>query len=239
MRITIPLSPDPDSHWVICIVSCRNFLCRFTHCRDPEPEFRIQTQKLGFSSLHRGDQNPGEIIYITSSQKLFIWELVCSLLLKNVTIKCWWQYWTYNLEKLYWSLVISLLFNTPYRFVIAVLPRSKCLLISGIFKSRDIILPTKVHLVKAMVFSRSHVWMWELDYKQSWEPKNWYFWTVVLEKTLESPLDGKEIQPVHPKGDQSWIFIGRTDTESPILWPPDVKNWFIGKDPDTGKDWGQ
>ena len=90
-------------------------------------------------------------------------------------------------------------------------------------------------------FSSGHVWMWELDYKQSWAPKNWCFWTVVLEKTLESPLDCKEIQPVHPKGDQSWVFIGRTDfeAETPILWPPDVKSWRIWKDPDAGKDWGQ
>ena len=81
--------------------------------------------------------------------------------------------------------------------------------------------------------------MWELDYKESWELKYWCFWTVVLEKTLESPFDCKETQPVHPKGDQSWIFIGRTDAEAetPILWPPDVKNWFIDKDPDAGKDW--
>ena len=88
-------------------------------------------------------------------------------------------------------------------------------------------------------FSISHVWMWVLDYKESWVPKNWCFWTVVLEKTLESPLDCKEIQPAHPKGDQSWVFIGRTDTEAetPILWPPDVKNWLILKDPDGGKDW--
>ena len=83
--------------------------------------------------------------------------------------------------------------------------------------------------------------MWELDYKESWAPKNLCFWTVVLEKTLESPLDCKEIQPVHPKGNQSWIFIGRTDAEAeaPILWPPDVKNRLIGKDPDPGKDWRQ
>ena len=83
--------------------------------------------------------------------------------------------------------------------------------------------------------------MWELDYKESWAPKNWCFWTVVLEKTLESPLDCEEIQPVHPKGEQSWVFIGRTDVEAEtlILWPPDVKSWFIGKDPDAGKDWGQ
>ena len=110
--------------------------------------------------------------------------------------------------------------------------------LDSILKSRDITLPTKVCLVKAMVF---HVWMWELDYKKSWVLKNWCFWTVVLEKTLESPLDCKEIQSVHPKGDQSWIFIGRTDdeAETPILWPPDAKSWLIGKDPDAGKDWGQ
>ena len=90
-------------------------------------------------------------------------------------------------------------------------------------------------------FSSSHVGMWELDYKESWVPKNWCFWTVVLEKTLESPLECKEIQPVHPKGNQSWIFIGRTDAEAetPVLWPPDTKNWLIGKDPDAGKDWRQ
>ena len=88
-------------------------------------------------------------------------------------------------------------------------------------------------------FSSSHVEMWELDYKESWVLKNWCFWTVVLEKTLESPLHCKEIQPLHPKGDQSWIFIGRTDAEAPILWPPDAKNWLIGKAPDTGKYWRQ
>ena len=89
--------------------------------------------------------------------------------------------------------------------------------------------------------SSSHVWMWELDYKENWAPKTWCFWTVVLEKTLESPLDCKEIQPVHSKGDQSWIFIGRTDAEAevPILWPPDGKNWLTGKDPDAGKVWRQ
>ena len=90
-------------------------------------------------------------------------------------------------------------------------------------------------------FSSGHVWMWELDYKGSWTPKNWYSWTVVLEKTLESLLDSKEIQPIHPKGNQSWIFIGRTDAEAetPVLWPPYGKNWLIGKDPDAGKDWRQ
>ena len=81
--------------------------------------------------------------------------------------------------------------------------------------------------------------MWELDYKESGVPKNWCFWTVVLEKTLESPLDCKEIQPVHPKGDQSWIFIGRTEAEASILRPPDAKNWLTGKVPDAGKDWRQ
>ena len=114
-----------------------------------------------------------------------------------------------------------------------------------IFKSRDIILPTKFHLVKTMVFPVV-VWMWELDCKEGWAPKNWCFWTVVLEKMLESPLDCKELQPVHPKGNQSWIFIGRTDAEAeaPVLWPPDVmwcdvKSQLFGKNPDAGKDWGQ
>ena len=90
-------------------------------------------------------------------------------------------------------------------------------------------------------FSSSHVWMWELDYKESWAPKNWCFWTVVLEKTLESPLNCKEIKPVNPKGNQSWIFIGRIDAEAetPILWPPDAKIWLLGKDSDAGKGWRQ
>ena len=89
--------------------------------------------------------------------------------------------------------------------------------------------------------SSSHVRMWELDYKESWGPKNWCFWTVALEKTLESPLDCKEIQPVHPKADQSWVFIGRTDPEpeSPILWPPDAKNLLIGKYPNAEQHWRQ
>ena len=88
-------------------------------------------------------------------------------------------------------------------------------------------------------FSSGHVWMWELDYKENWAPKNGCFWTVVLEKTLESPLDCWEIQPVHPKSDQSWVFIGRTDVEAetPILLPPDVKSWLIWIDPHAGKDW--
>ena len=90
-------------------------------------------------------------------------------------------------------------------------------------------------------FSSGHVCMWELDYKESWVPKNWCFWTVKLEKTLESPLDCKEIQPFHPKGDRSWVFTGKTDVEveTPILWLPDAKSWLIWKDPDAGKDWGQ
>ena len=93
---------------------------------------------------------------------------------------------------------------------------------------------------KSYSFSSSHVQMWESGYKESWAPKNWCFW-IVVEKTLEGPLDCKEIQPVHPKGDQSWVFTRRTDAEAktPILWPPDAKNWLIGKDPDAGKDWRQ
>ena len=104
--------------------------------------------------------------------------------------------------------------------------------LDSILKNRDISFLTKVHLVKAMVFP---VVMW--DYKESWGLKNWCFWTVVLEKTLESPLDCKKIQPVHPKGDQSWVFIWKTDAEAetPILWPPPAKSWLIGKDHDAGR----
>ena len=110
--------------------------------------------------------------------------------------------------------------------------------LGSVLKSKDITLPTNVCLVNAMIFP---IWMWELDHNESWALKNWFFWTVVLEKTLESPFNFKEIQPVHSKGNQSWLFIGRTDAEAEtlILWPPDVKNWLIGKNPDTGKDWGQ
>ena len=98
-------------------------------------------------------------------------------------------------------------------------------------KSKDITLMIKVHLSQNYGFSSSLVWMWELNYKENWVPKNWCFWTVML--------DCKEIQPVHPKGNQSWIFIGGTDVEAetPILWPPDAKSWLIGKDPEAGKDW--
>ena len=88
-------------------------------------------------------------------------------------------------------------------------------------------------------FSSSHVWMWEVDNKESWAPKKWCFWTVLLEVTLESPLHCKEIKPVNPKGNQSWIFIRRTEAEAPILWPPDAKSWFIINDPGAGKDWRQ
>ena len=88
-------------------------------------------------------------------------------------------------------------------------------------------------------FSNSHVWMWELEHKESWAPKNWCFQTLVLEKTLESPFDSKKIKIVHPKGNQPWIFTGRTDAEAPILWAPDVKRQLTGKDPDAGKNWGQ
>ena len=111
--------------------------------------------------------------------------------------------------------------------------------LDSILKSRDITLSTKVHL-QGYGFSSNHVWIWDLDYKVSWVPKNWCFWIVMLEKTFESPLDCK-IKSVHPKGDQSWVFIGRTDVEAetPILWPPDAKQWLIWKDPDPGKDWGQ
>ena len=117
-----------------------------------------------------------------------------------------------------------------------LLRRKVMINLDSILKIKDITLPTKVQVVKSYGFSNSHVWMWEFDYKESWAPKNWCFWTVVLEKTLESPLSCKEIQP---KGYQSWIFTGRTDVEAemPILSPPDEKNWLIGKDPNAGKDW--
>ena len=109
------------------------------------------------------------------------------------------------------------------------------------FKNQRHYFANKVMYRQSYGFSSSHVWMWELNHKESWALKNWCFWTVVLEKMLESPLNYKEIQPVHPKGDQSWIFIGRTDAEAetPILWPPDVKSWLIGKGPDAGEDWRQ
>ena len=108
--------------------------------------------------------------------------------------------------------------------------------LDSVLKSRDFTLRTKVP--ESYGFSRSHVWMWELGYKEGWVLKNWCIWTVELEKTIESPLDRKEIQPGNPQGNHSWIFIGRTDAgaDTPIFWPPE---WFIGKDPDVGKDWRQ
>ena len=111
--------------------------------------------------------------------------------------------------------------------------------LDNILKSREITLPGKVHIDKAIIFSNSCVWMWELDHREGWVLKSWCFWTVVLGKTLESPLDSKEIKPVNPKGNQPWLFIGGTDAEAKalILWPPDVKSWLVGKDPDAGKDW--
>ena len=111
--------------------------------------------------------------------------------------------------------------------------------LNSLLKSRDHYFANKGPSSQGYVFSSSRVWIWELDYKESWVPKNWCFWTVVLEKSLENPLKSKEIQPVHPKGNQSWILIRKTDAEAetPVLWPPDVKNWLIWKDPDAGKDW--
>ena len=113
--------------------------------------------------------------------------------------------------------------------------------LDSVLKSRDITLPAKCPSSQSYGFSSSHVWKWELDCKESWVLKNWCFWTVVLEKTLESPLHCKEMQPVHRKENQSWIFIGRTDAkaESPKFWPLDVKSWLTGKDPNAEKDWKQ
>ena len=113
--------------------------------------------------------------------------------------------------------------------------------LGSILKSRDITLPTKVHLIKAMVFPVVMYGYESWTNKESWAPKNWYFWTVVLDKTLQSPLVFKEIQPVHPKGDQPWVFVGRNvaKAEAPVLWPPHAKHWLIGKDSDAGRDWGQ
>ena len=123
-----------------------------------------------------------------------------------------------------------------------LLGRKSMLNLDSILKSRDFTFADKGPSSQSCDFSRSHVSMWELDYKESWVPKNWCFWTAVLEKTLESPLDCKEIKPINPKGNHFWIFIGRTDAEAetPILWPPEsAKSRLIGKHPDAGKDWGQ
>ena len=123
----------------------------------------------------------------------------------------------------------------------------KCLLLArkvmmnldNVLKNRDISLLTKICLVKAMVFAVVMCGCESWTIKESWALKNWCFCTVVVEKTHENPLDCKEVKPVNPKGNQSWIFIGKTDAESPVLWPPDVKSWLIGKDPEAGKDWRQ
>ena len=113
------------------------------------------------------------------------------------------------------------------------------IILDGILKKQRHYFANKESSSQGYGFSSSQVWIWELDYKESWVPKNWCFWTVVLEKTLESPLDCEEIQPVYPKGNQSWIFIGRTDVEAetPMIWPPDVKNWLTRKDSGAGEDW--
>ena len=113
--------------------------------------------------------------------------------------------------------------------------------LDSVLKSKRYYFANKSQSSQGYGFSSGHVWMRELDCEESWPPKSWCFWAVVLEKTLESPLDFKEIQPVHPKGDQSWVFIGRTDAEveTPMLWPPEAKNGLIGKDPDAGRDWRQ
>ena len=113
--------------------------------------------------------------------------------------------------------------------------------LDSILKSKDITLPGKGPSSQGYGFSSGHLWMWEWDCEESWALKNWYFWTVVLEKTLESPLDCKKSQPVHSEGDKPWDFFGRNDAkaETPVLWPPHAKIWLIGKGSDAGRDWGQ
>ena len=145
-------------------------------------------------------------------------------------------------QKLFKSLEIK-------EFAVFTLESWRCLFLErkavknleSVLKSRDNTLLTKVCIIKAMIFPVSHVWMWELNHKEGWASKNWCFWIVKLKKTLECPLNSKKIKPINPKGNQYWIFIGRTDAEAeaPILWPSDVKSQLIGKDPDAGKDWGQ
>ena len=143
-----------------------------------------------------------------------------------------------NSDRLFWGAKITVDGDCSHEIKIhSLLGRKAMTNLDSILKSRDISLPTKAHLVKGVVFPV--VMYGELDYKESWAPKNWQFWTVLLEKTFESPLDSKEIKPVNPKGNQPWIFVGRTDAETPILWPPDLKRLFIGKDADAGQDWGQ
>ena len=120
----------------------------------------------------------------------------------------------------------------------SLLGRKAMTTLDSLLKSKDMT-ANKGPSSQSCSFSSIHIWMWVLEYKESLVAKNWCFWTVMLEKTPESPLDCKEVQPVHPKGNQSWVFIGRTDVEAetPILWPPDAKSWLIWKDPDAGKDW--
>ena len=120
-----------------------------------------------------------------------------------------------------------------------LLGRKNITKLDSILKSRYI--ANKDPFSQSYALSSSRVWMWELNYKESWAPKNWCFWSMVLEKTLESPLDCKEIQPVHSEGDQPWDLFGRNDAkaETPVLWPPHAKSWLIGKDSDAGRDWGQ
>ena len=155
-----------------------------------------------------------------------------------------WQIWgnNENSERLYFGgSKITADDNCSHEIKRCLLPGGKAMRnLDSILKSRHYF-ANKGLSSQSYGFSSSHAWMWELDYKESWAPKNWCFWTVVLKKTLESPLDCKEIQGVHPKGNQSWIFIGRTDAEAetPILWPPDAKSWLIWKVPDAGKDWRQ
>ena len=147
-----------------------------------------------------------------------------------------------------WELWLTLYFGAPKsQQMVTATMKLRCLLLGRkAMTNLDSILKKKRHFANKCPynqnygFSISHVWMWELDHKEGWVPKNWCIWTVVLEKTLESPLDWEEIQPVHLK-DQSWVFIGRMDVEAetPILWPPNAKSWLIWKDPNAGKDWGQ
>ena len=120
-----------------------------------------------------------------------------------------------------------------------LLGRKVMINLNSILKGRYIPLLTKVHRVKAMVFPVVKYRCWELVHKEDWAQKNWYFWDVVLEKTVESPLDCKEVKPISPKGNQPWIFTGGTDAAAPIIWPPDMKSWLFGKVPDAGKDWKQ
>ena len=149
-----------------------------------------------------------------------------------------WKQW----QTLFWGAPKSLqIVTVAMKLKDQLLGRKAMTNLDTILKSRVIIFPTKVHLVKAMFFFGHYVQKWELDHKEGWALRNWCFQTVVLEKILESPLDCKEIKPVHSNGNQPWIFTGRTDAkaEAPILCPPDVKSWLIGKDPDAGKDWRQ